>query len=186
MRKLKRAAFLDRDGTINVEKGYLYKKEDFEYLEGAIEGLRMLQDSGYTLVIVTNQSGIARGYYSEEDFHRLMDWMILDLKEKEIHIEKVYYCPHHPKGKIEKYTKDCNCRKPKTELFYRAAKELEIDLNQSIAIGDKQRDLEICNETGMRGILISENNKESEKIISCRDWKEIACFIERILEYDNA
>lgn len=180
MNCLRPAAFLDRDGTINVEKDYLYRKEDFEYLDGAIEGLRQLVSWGYLLVIITNQSGIARGYYKEDDFRKLTDWMLSDLKTKGIRIEKVYYCPHHPEGKIEKYAKICNCRKPKTGLFYQAAEELGIDLDKSIAIGDKPRDLEICNETGVKGFLFSEDSNKMESYLTCKSWKEIIQNIKKL------
>lgn len=173
MRDLKPAVFLDRDGTVNVEKGYLYKIEDFEYLAGAVEGLRQLLSWGYSPVIITNQSGIARGYYSEEDFCKLTDWMLSDLEGKGIHIEGVYYCPHHPEGRVAKYTKICKCRKPKTGLFYQAAAELGLDLDKSIAIGDKPRDLKICNETAVKGFLLSDDGGKSEEYLICRDWGEI-------------
>lgn len=187
LNRLKPAAFLDRDGTINVDKEYLYRFEDFEYLDGAAEGLRQLQAWGYTLVVITNQSGIARGYYTEADYHRLTEWMLSDLAKKGIRIGGTYHCPHHPEGKIEKYAKSCSCRKPKTGLFYRAAEQLGLDLKQSIAIGDKHRDLEICRETGVKGFLLSgsgkeeagcpssQNRKDRERadLVSCKNWKEI-------------
>ena len=160
---MNKAVFLDRDGTINVDKAYLSKIEDFEYITGVIEGLSMLQDAGYLLIVITNQSGIARGYYSEEDFLELNNWMISDLRKKEIKISKVYYCPHHPNGKIEKYKMDCNCRKPKLGMYEEAIEDFDIDLSQSYAIGDKIRDSVICENTSCRGYLIS--NLEKENIV---------------------
>lgn len=181
MKRLRPAVFLDRDGTINIEKGYVHRVEEFEYMNGAVEGLRWLQSWGYLLVIITNQSGIARGYFCEEDFQRLTDWMLSNLETKGIHIDGVYYCPHHPEGRVEKYRKKCHCRKPGTGLFYRAAGELDIDLDSSFAIGDKLRDLAICQETGTKGILIScdgVKDKEKEKnqrdeMLLCRNWEEV-------------
>jgi D-glycero-D-manno-heptose 1,7-bisphosphate phosphatase len=178
--RLQPAVFLDRDGTINVEKGYVYRIDDFEYIEGVIDGLRSLRGWGYQLVIITNQSGIARGYYSEEDFYRLTHWMLLDLDMRGVHIEAVYHCPHHPFEGNGKYTRNCNCRKPKTGLFYQAAEELAIDLSNSIAIGDKLRDLEICNETEVKGILLSETFIRQKGIVSCKDWREIICRIRKM------
>lgn len=180
MERLQPAVFLDRDGTINVEKGYLYRKEDFRYLEGAVEGLRRLQDMGYLLVVITNQSGIARGYYSEDDLKELTDWMVSDLKESGISIAGMYYCPHHPQAIIGKYRKTCDCRKPKTGLFYRAAEELRIDFDKSIAVGDKRRDLEICNETKVKGIMLSESGEVNGDVVVCKDWMEIICYIESL------
>lgn len=124
-------------------------------------------------MIITNQSGIARGYYGEEDFQRLTDWMLSDLATRGIRIDGVYYCPHHPEGRIERYRQDCDCRKPKTGLFHRAAQELGIDMSQSIAVGDKMRDLAICQEMGMKGILISDGQEAADGIILCRNWREI-------------
>ena len=160
---MNKAIFLDRDGTINVEKDYLYKIEEFELIPNVINGLRMLQNSGYLLIIITNQSGIARGYYSENDYEKLTAWM-LDMFEKEgVRIAGVYYCPHHPKAKIEQYRIKCKCRKPKLELFLRAVEDFNLDLDKSFAIGDKIRDCEICKESGCQGYLIS-NNEDSNLI----------------------
>lgn len=158
---MNKAIFLDRDGTINIDKGYLYKIEDFEYIPGVIEGLRMLQDAGYLLIVITNQSGIARGYYSEEDFLELNEWMLSDLKKKGINITKVYYCPHHPSGKIEEYKVDCNCRKPKLGMYEEAIEEFDIDVSSSYAIGDKIRDSLICEKYDCRGYLISNLDEKS-------------------------
>ena len=154
---MRKAVFLDRDGTINVEKHYLHKIDEFEFLPGVIEGLRLLQDAGYLLVIVTNQSGIGRGFYAEEDFIQLNDWMLQKLLNKGINIDKVYYCPHLPDAEVDKYRIDCECRKPKLGMYMQAVKEFDIELNDSFAIGDKLRDCAICEDTGCSGYLIAEN-----------------------------
>ena len=153
-----KAIFLDRDGTINVEKDYLYKISDFEFLPGVIDALRQLQDAGYLLIIVTNQSGIARGYYTEDDYRLLNDWMLEELKNQGINTTAVYYCPHHPEAKIAAYRINCGCRKPKLGMYELAVKEFNIDLSQSYAIGDKIRDCAIC-ERGAQGYLIHHNEK---------------------------
>ena len=172
-----KAIFLDRDGTINVDKNYLYKQEDFEYIEGAVEGLRLLCNMGYLLVIITNQSGIARGYYSEEDYHKLDNWLKNDLFDKGVKIAGSYYCPHLREGKVKAYAIECECRKPKTALFWQAEKDLNIDMDMSYAIGDKVRDLCICGESGVKGILFG-SVKEADSIYHvCSDWKEITEFI---------
>ena len=155
-----KAVFLDRDGTINIEKHYLYKIEEFEFVTGVLEGLKLLQQMGYSLVIVTNQSGIGRGYYSEDDFLKLNNWMLLSLEESGIHVEKVYYCPHLPDAKIEEYRVECNCRKPALGMYEEAIREFDIDLSQSFAVGDKLRDCSICESTACRGFLIGSNEKE--------------------------
>ena len=168
-----KAVFLDRDGTINVEKHYLYKVYDFEYIDGVIDGLKALSDMGYLLVIVTNQSGIARGYYTEEDYLKLDQWMKDDLEERGIKLAGSYYCPHLPDGVVPEYAVDCDCRKPKPGLFWEAVKDLNIDMDHSFAIGDKERDLSICNESGVMGILLSGGKIESRKYIVCSDWNQI-------------
>lgn len=167
-----KAVFLDRDGTINVEKEYLYKISDFEYLEGAVEGLRALSDMGYLLLIVTNQSGIARGYYTEEDYRRLDEWLRKDLQDRGVRIAGSYYCPHLPDGCVLEYARECDCRKPKTGLFRRAAKEFDIDMRRSFAVGDRLRDLSACEEYGVRGLLLSDAASGGTYRV-CRNWTEI-------------
>lgn len=171
--KKNKAVFLDRDGTINVEKHYLYKIEDFEFLPGVIEGLRSLQKAGYLLIVITNQSGIGRGYYTEADFHRLNDWMVEELKAHGVDITAVYYCPHLPDALIPEYRKECECRKPKLGMYYQAAEEWNIDFAQSIAIGDNLRDCEICRVEGCRGFLINNqiNPDKNVEFIDC--WEDI-------------
>lgn len=156
---MNKAIFLDRDGTINVEKDYLYRIQDFEFLPGVIEALYNLQNNDYHLIIVTNQSGIARGYYLEDDFTRLNEWMKENLKKHGIFLDAVYYCPHHPNAKINKYRLECECRKPKLGMFQQAIKDLNIDIDQSFAIGDKIRDCAICCSTKCKGFLIGNNEK---------------------------
>ena len=141
---MNKAIFLDRDGTINVEKHYLYKIEDFQFLPGVIESLRHLQDAGFLLIVITNQSGIGRGYYTEGDFHKLNDWMVAILKEQGVTITEVYYCPHLLDAEVELYRKDCDCRKPKLGMYRQAVTDYNIELEQSYAIGDKIRDCAIC------------------------------------------
>lgn len=152
---MNKAAFLDRDGVINIEKNYLFRIEDFELVPGVINLLRTLQNNGFLLIIITNQSGIARGYYSEEDYQKLTDWMIGMLSDNGISITATYYCPHHPEAIVEKYKKKCDCRKPGTALFLQAIREYNIDLNNSIVIGDNMRDCEICKTSNCKGFLIS-------------------------------
>lgn len=155
-----KAVFLDRDGTINEERSYLYRIEDFAYMDGAVEALHILEELGYLLIIITNQSGIARGYYTEEEFLRLNQWMIKDLKQKGIHIAEVYFCPHHPDGIVKKYAVMCGCRKPGTEFFWKAQKIFQIDMARSYAIGDRMRDISICRESGVQGIILGESGKD--------------------------
>lgn len=156
---MNKAIFLDRDGTINVEKHYLYKIEDFEFLPGVVDALRELQRAGYLLIIITNQSGIGRGYYTEEDFQKLNDWMVSTLKEQGVTIADVYYCPHLPDAQVPAYRKECCCRKPKLGMYEQAIIDYDIDLSRSYAIGDKIRDCAICQSTPCKGFLIENNEK---------------------------
>jgi len=153
------AVFLDRDGTINVDRGYVYRLEDFEFLPRAIDGMRTLQDLGLGLVIITNQSGIARGLYSRVDLARLHDYMVQKLAKAGVSILGIYFCPH--------LKEPCNCRKPKTGMFHSAADEHRLDLSSSYAIGDKTRDLSICAEQPVKGILLSKEPTTPEPGIRC-------------------
>ena len=161
---MQKAVFLDRDGTINIEKNYLYRIEDFEYVDGAIEALHILDELRYLLIIITNQSGIARGYYTEEEFLHLNQWMIEDLKQKGVHISEVCFCPHHLNGIVKKYAVKCRCRKPGTELFWQAQEKFRIDMGRSYAIGDKMRDVSICQESDVQGILLGESGNDIPNI----------------------
>lgn len=155
-----KAAFLDRDGTINVEKNYLYRVTDFEFLPKVKSSLKKLQEAGYLLIIVTNQSGIGRGYYTEEDFQVLNEWMISSFQQDGIDISKVYYCPHLPDATMEAYRMKCSCRKPALGMYERAMLEFDIDMEASIAVGDKIRDCAVCERYNCRGFLIGNNEKQ--------------------------
>ena len=139
-KRMNKAIFLDRDGTLNIDYGYVHEIDNFKFIDGAIDALRELKKLGYMLVLVTNQSGIARGYFSEDQFLQLTEWMDWSLAEQDVDLDGIYYCPHHPEGKGE-YKEDCDCRKPKSGMLLQAIKELKIDPTQSIMVGDKVEDL---------------------------------------------
>jgi len=151
---LRKALFLDRDGVINVEKNYLYKKEDFEFIDGIFELCRFFQKQGYLIFVVTNQSGIARKYYSEEDFLDLTKWMEEEFIKQKIDIAKTYFCPHHPD-----ITGVCECRKPQPGMLLQAAKEFDVDLENSVLIGDKQRDIEAASNAGLKKTYLFDGKK---------------------------
>lgn len=155
--KLK-AAFFDRDGVLNVDKSYLYKIEDLEWIDGAKEALAYLTQQGYTIFVVTNQSGIARGYYTVDDMNKLHEFMAQQVAEAGGKIEKFYYCPHLPEGKIAEYAVKCDCRKPKPGLILRAFEEYDIDKDAAFLIGDKPRDVESAEAAGIKGYLFSSGN----------------------------
>lgn len=144
---------LDRDGVINIEKSYLHKIEDFEYEKNVVEGLLKLRDLGYRFAIITNQAGIARGYYTEEDYLKLQSFIEDDLFKKGIKIEKSYFCPHHP-NVTGKYGIECDCRKPNTGNFELAIKEFDIDVKNSFMIGDKITDLIPAEKLGITPVLV--------------------------------
>ena len=155
--KLK-AAFFDRDGVLNADKSYLYKIEDLEWIDGAKEALAYLTQQGYTIFVVTNQSGIARGYYTVDDMNKLHEFMAQQVAAAGGKIEKFYYCPHLPEGKIAEYAVECDCRKPKPGLILRAFEEYDIDKDAAFLIGDKPRDVESAEAAGIRGYLFSGGN----------------------------
>ena len=136
------AAFLDRDGVINVDSGYVGCWEDFEYLPDAIEGLTLLQKLGFKLVVVTNQSGIARGYYTEEDFLRLTQSMKEDLSSRGVDLSAVYHCPYLADAESEPYRVESALRKPEPGMLLLAAQEHDLDLSRSIMVGDKVSDMD--------------------------------------------
>ena len=175
---MKKAVFLDIDGTINIEKNYLYKISDFEYMPGVMEGLKLFLDQGYILIVVTNQSGIARGYYTEQDYYNLERWMEEDLERKGITISGSYFCPHHPDAIIKKYAVNCDCRKPKTGLYKKAISDFDINVSESIVIGNEMRDLALCMESEAKGFLLSDKYILHESnIIQFDDWFKLNAFL---------
>ena len=139
---MKKALFLDRDGVVNEDREYIYKQEDFQFREGIFDLCRYYQERGYLLFIITNQSGIARGYYSEKEFAILTEWMEQRFLENSITITEVSYCPHHPSKGLAEYRVDCTCRKPKPGMILDLAKRYDIDLPNSLLVGDKLSDIQ--------------------------------------------
>lgn len=162
---MNRAIFLDRDGTINVEKNYLYRIEDFRFEEGVLHSLKQLYLRGYKLFVVSNQSGIARGYFSEDDLFKLHKYMENICNDYGFKFEQYLYCPHHPDGVVKNYRKVCDCRKPKNLLIEDMIKKYSIDREGSYFIGDKRSDIEAGLRSGLTTILVGtgygERTKES-------------------------
>jgi D,D-heptose 1,7-bisphosphate phosphatase len=160
-----KAIFLDRDGVLNVDLGYTYRPKDLRLVSGVIEGLKELIPLGYKLVVVTNQSGIARGFFSfadVEDFHK----ELLRQIQNEIPgftFDAIMICPHHPDGKIPEFSIQCHCRKPGIKLVTDAAQKLNIDLQASWLIGDKDSDIECAINAGMKGIQVTKGGKQYPK-----------------------
>lgn len=179
MEKGRPAVFLDRDGTINVDYGYVYQPEKLEFIPGSIEGMKLLQSQGFLLIIVTNQSGIARGYFTEEQMNRFHKVMAEKLNVYGVKIDGIYFCPH---------LEGCTCRKPGVELYYRAQKDFNIDFSQSFVIGDNIRDLSICKVEPVRGYLLQTKEycqyntdvKQLERVKVCSDLLQAAQDIVRL------
>ena len=141
---MNKALFLDRDGVINVEKNYLYLPKDVEWVEGIIEICRYYQEHGYLLIVVTNQSGIARGMYTEEQFQLLSAWMSETLLDYGIKLDAIYHCPHH-----EAISGPCLCRKPSPGMLLQAKSDFELNMEHSVMIGDNERDIEAALNAGV-------------------------------------
>lgn len=166
---LKKAVFLDRDGTINVEKDYLIDPAAFEFIPGVPQSLKQLQDAGFLLVVVTNQSGVARGYFSLPDVDLLHKHMCERLADYGVNIDGIYSCPHHPVSGKGEYLQDCDCRKGKPGMLLQAARELGIDLTNSWMVGDKDADILAGTAAGCRSLLVKTGYGNK--------WKEVAAGI---------
>jgi D-glycero-D-manno-heptose 1,7-bisphosphate phosphatase len=144
-----KAVLLDRDGVINIDRGYVHRREDFHFREGIFELCRVAQALGYRLVVATNQAGIARGYYTESGFLQLTEWMVDKFAEQQIRIARVYYCPYHPIHGVGRYRVDSPDRKPKPGMLLRAREDFNLDLSASVLIGDKPSDLDAAKAAGV-------------------------------------
>ena len=160
-----KVVFLDRDGVINEEVGYLHKIKDFKFINGVIDSCNYFLSLGYQIIVVTNQSGIGRGLYKEEDFHILNQWMLDNFEQEGVRILDVFFCPHGPDD-------NCYCRKPKPGLFKDAKEKHDIDMNKSWMIGDKEADIEAANNAGISqtilvrsGHIIDEDATKSKYIL---------------------
>ena len=150
--------FFDRDGVLNADIGYLWRREDFVWMPGATETIRLFNSLGWRVVVVTNQSGVARGYYREDDVQSLHAWMNDSLGRMGAHIDAFYYCPHHLKGSVEQYKIECQCRKPKPGMIQKAMAEWQGEQATSFLIGDKDSDMEAAAAAGIQGFLFTGGN----------------------------
>ena len=168
---MNKAIFLDRDGVLNNDLGYVYKKSDFIIIEGVIEALTLLSEKGFMLIVITNQSGIGRGFYSEKEFLELNDFMLDFFKKASIEITDVFYCPHSPAD-------NCSCRKPKSKLIDNAVAKYNIDRSASYLIGDKFTDIEAGRLAGLAKSFLIDSGfveaKKTDKIESFKNILEIA------------
>ena len=152
-----KALFLDRDGVINKEVNYLFRIIDFKFNKGIFKICKEYISRGFIIIVITNQAGIARGFYDIKDFYNITDWMIAEFERRKIKIHKVYFCPHHPE-----FTGNCDCRKPKPGLIKKAVKDFNIDLKKSVLIGDKDTDIQAGINSGIETNFLIRTNKLSD------------------------
>jgi len=166
-----RAVFLDRDGTINEEVGYVNHIERFFLLPGVGQAIRLLNQHGWKTVVVTNQSGVARGYFPESLIHQVHQKMKKLLESEEAHLDGIYYCPHHPDIGVPPYRQKCRCRKPATGMIEEAMKEFALDLSQSYMVGDRGVDIEFAHHIGAKAILVLTGYGKGEWEYSGAHWR---------------
>ena len=154
----RKAVFFDRDGVLNVDFGYVFQSENWQWVSGAINAIKWCNDNGYLVIVVTNQSGVARGYYSETDVIRLHEWVKEDLHKRHANIDAFYYCPHYPGAAVAEYAVECTCRKPQPGMLLAAIAKYDIDVAFSVLFGDKPSDIEAANAAGVQGVLVEKNS----------------------------
>ncbi len=157
----KKIAFFDRDGVLNIssiKNGYIGRKEDFKWVPGAKRALKHVQNLGYKIIIVTNQSGVARGYFSIKDVNILHKYIKISLKKIEVKLDGIFFCPFHEDGVVTKYKKKSNLRKPNNGMFLKAKKKWKIDMENSFMVGDQKTDMEFAKKSKIKGYLFNEKN----------------------------
>jgi len=165
------AIFLDRDGTINVDHGYVHEIDNFEFIEGAIEAMAELKAMGFALVLVTNQSGIARGKFTEAQFETLTEWMDWSLADRGVDLDGIYYCPHHPQGSVEEFRQVCECRKPHSGMLISARDFLHIDMAASYMVGDKLEDMQAAAAANVgHKVLVRTGKPVTAEAENAADW----------------
>lgn len=165
------AAFLDRDGVLNEDTGYVWRIEDFRWMPGAVQACRNLQDAGYALVVVTNQSGVARGMYTLADVDRLHAHMAQALAVAGVTMTAFYACPHHPEGTVPAYRSACTCRKPQPGMLLQALRDHGLDAARSVMFGDREGDLEAARRAGVRqGFLLGEGQPHATLAAAVDHW----------------
>ena len=165
-----KAVFIDRDGVINKEKEYLHRIKDFEFIDGVFDACRLFSEKGYKIIVVTNQSGIGRGYYSEQEYTRLTEWMVAQFSGQGIAVADVFYCPHHPERASGKYRRACECRKPEPGMLLTAAKKHGIDLSRSLMVGDKEADIQAGRAAGVAKTVLVRSGHPVDEHASAAEY----------------
>lgn len=158
-------AFLDRDGVLNIDRGFVFRPEELEFVEDAAAAVRLLNETGYRVVVVTNQSGVARGLYDETALRLFHEHMQAELLVHGAHIDAFYHCPHHPEGSIVEFAIDCDCRKPKAGLLEQAVREQPAERSRSFLIGDREADMTAAKAFGVRGILFDHRSQSLLSVV---------------------
>lgn len=153
-KSLSPAIFIDRDGVINKELEYVWRVENFHILPGVVDGIRRLQNAGFRTFVITNQAGIGRGFFTEQDFSNITNFMLTSLTGEGVHIDEVYFCPHHPEHGLGRYKTDCVCRKPQPGMILKACAEHAIDPSASYLIGDKATDIAAGRAAHLKGCVL--------------------------------
>jgi D-glycero-D-manno-heptose 1,7-bisphosphate phosphatase len=166
-----RAVFMDRDGTISEEVGYINHPSRFQVFPYSAAAVKLLNDNGWLAIVVTNQAGVARGYFPEEMIVTVHDLLNSELNSGGAHLDAIYYCPHHPLVGEPPYRLDCDCRKPKPGLITTAAKDLDIDLDRSWMIGDRYSDIELARNAGVKSALVLSGYGRGEWEHQRSEWK---------------
>ena len=151
---MRSAVFIDRDGTINEQRGYINHISRFELLPGVGKAISLLNTNDHIVVVTSNQSGVARGYFPMQLVKDIHDVMVLELKKYNAYVDRIYFCPHHPDGIVPEYSRECSCRKPNIGLIKQAQDELGIDMETSYVIGDRLLDIEFAHNANLPGILV--------------------------------
>jgi D-glycero-D-manno-heptose 1,7-bisphosphate phosphatase len=153
-------AFLDRDGVVNADKGYVHSIDEFVWMPGALAAIKFLNDRGFVVGVVTNQSGIGRGYYEEEAFLELTEWMLREVDKSGGYVDVVYYCPHHPESADPRYLSACRARKPGPGMLERADEEFAMDRRRSFLVGNRESDMGAARAFGIPGHLYEDGDLE--------------------------
>jgi len=180
--KKKHVIFIDRDGTVNHDVDYCDSPDKLELIDRSAEAIRLVNDSSFFAVLITNQSGVGRGYFSESVVHDVNNRLLSMLEEKGSCIDKTYYCPHHPEAKVEEYRQVCECRKPNPGMLLQGAKELGVELEGSYMIGDRYSDVATGHNAGICSVMVMTGYGESERSAS-NTWKKQPDYIAKDL-YD--
>lgn len=155
---IKPAVFFDRDGVLNKDRGYVYKSEDWEWMDGAISAIKKFNALNYFIFVVTNQSGVGRDFYGEDDVIAIHDFMKKELLQHGAHIDAIRYCPHHIDAKLDEYKIDCDWRKPKSGMIYDLLSSFPVDKSKSLLVGDKKTDIEAADHAGIHALLFQSDN----------------------------